>query len=131
MAEKKPRLRKSAPTIRERAEITRSKENSSKKSRVKRTSRLVKRPFLRLKLPRNRLTNPLYGLAGFIGRGLRKLIPSYLINSWREVNQVTWPNRRETWRLTGAVFIFAIIFGSMVAVVDKALGAIFKNVILK
>lgn len=62
---------------------------------------------------------------------LRWLIPSYFINSWREVRQVTWPNRRETWRLALAVFIFAIIFGAMIAGVDKVLDLIFKKLILQ
>lgn len=131
MAEKKPRLRKSAPTIRERAEIVRATEEGSKKGRAKKTIATAKRPLAKLKLPRNRATGPIYKLLGFIGRILRKLVPSYIVNSWKEVRQVTWPTRRETWRLTGAVFIFAIIFGSMVAIVDKGLEAIFKNVILK
>jgi preprotein translocase subunit SecE len=70
-----------------------------------------------------------------VGRALKKvlgwLVPRYFVNSWREVRQVTWPTRRETWRLTAAVFVFAIIFGALVAVVDKGLDEIFKKVILK
>jgi len=53
------------------------------------------------------------------------------VNAWREVRQVTWPSRRETWRLTGAVFIFAIVFGALVYGVDTGLDALFKKVILK
>ena len=64
-------------------------------------------------------------------RPLRLLVPTYFINSWREVRQVSWPNRRETWRLTLAVFIFAIVFGALVAAVDKGLDELFKKVILK
>jgi len=69
--------------------------------------------------------------AGGVKRVLRWLAPSYFVNSWREVRQVTWPSRRETWRLTAAVFVFAIIFGGLVAGVDKGLDEIFKKVILK
>jgi preprotein translocase SecE subunit len=66
-----------------------------------------------------------------LGRGLAKLTPKYLVNSWRELRQVHWPNRRETWRLTLAVFVFAVVFGAMVAGVDKGLDELFKKVVLK
>lgn len=59
------------------------------------------------------------------------LVPKYFINSWKEVRRVSWPNRKETWRLTLAVMIFAIVFGSLVAGVDKGLDELFKKVILK
>lgn len=59
------------------------------------------------------------------------LVPRYFVNSWKEVKLVSWPNRRETWRLTLAVMVFAIVFGSMVAGVDKVLDLLFKEVILK
>jgi len=64
-------------------------------------------------------------------RPLRWLTPTYFVNSWREVRQVTWPNRRETWRLTLAVFIFAAVFGTLIAGVDKGLDLLFKKIILK
>lgn len=82
----------------------------------------------RVKLPRFGIVGRVLGT---VLRPLRWLVPSYFVNAWREVRQVTWPSRRETWRLTLAVFIFAIVFGSLVAVVDKGLDFIFKNVILK
>ena len=81
-----------------------------------------------------RLSKPVKWLAKVfrpLRRVLRWLVPRYLVNSWREVRQVVWPNRRETWRLTLAVFVFAIVFGALVAGVDKGLDEIFKKVILK
>jgi preprotein translocase SecE subunit len=108
VADKKVRIRK-APTVREQTEAARPKTEAGVKSRTA----VILRP-LRLIL-----------------RPLRWLVPTYFLNSWREVRQVTWPNRRETWRLTIAVFIFAIVFGSLVAGVDKVLDLVFKKVILK
>jgi preprotein translocase subunit SecE len=64
-------------------------------------------------------------------KGLSWLVPRYFANSWRELRQVVWPSRRETWRLTLAVFIFAVIFGALVAGVDKGLDELFKKVVLK
>lgn len=59
------------------------------------------------------------------------LWPAYFRNSWKELRQVTWPNRRESWQLTTAVIIFATIFGVMIAVVDYGLDKLFKQVLLK
>ena len=116
MADKKIRIRK-ALSVREQAEVVRAKAATrtepAKYSRAK--GKLRKLNILRFMRP---ILSP-----------LRWLVPAYFINSWREVRQVTWPNRRETWRLTLAVFIFAIIFGSLVASVDKGLDILFKKLI--
>ena len=61
----------------------------------------------------------------------RHLIPRYLINSWKELRLVSWPNRKETRQLTTAVVLFAIAIGFMVAVVDYGLDKLFRKVILK
>lgn len=55
----------------------------------------------------------------------------YLVNSWREVRLVTWPNRRQSFRLTYAVIVFSVIFGVIVAVVDYGLDKLFKELIIK
>lgn len=80
----------------------------------------------------------------WIGRQLAKLgrfrvfrwlgyifLPPYIRNSWRELRQVSWPNRRKTYQLTNAVIIFSIIFGVLVALVDFGLDKIFKEFIVK
>ena len=69
-----------------------------------------------------------------IGRFLNKkrhIFPLYFRESARELKQVSWPSRKETWKLTLAVFIFAIIFGLLAAVVDFGLDKLFRKVILK
>jgi preprotein translocase SecE subunit len=60
----------------------------------------------------------------------RSLIPGFLRNSWAELRQVTWPNRRETIHLTFAVIMFAIVFGSFIAGIDWVLDKLFREVIL-
>lgn len=62
---------------------------------------------------------------------LGRFAPGFIKNSWGEIRQVTWPGRRETMRLTMAVFIFSVIFGAFVAVLDFGLDKLFKQVILK
>lgn len=68
-----------------------------------------------------------------VGRFLnkkRRFVPKYFRESWAELRQVTWPDRKTTVRLTIAVFIFAIAFALMIAVVDYGLDKIFRKVIL-
>ena len=59
------------------------------------------------------------------------LLPPYFRNSWKELRQVTWPNRKESRQLTLAVILFAVIFGAMVTVLDYGLDKVFKQVLLK
>jgi preprotein translocase SecE subunit len=126
----KPRVRK-APTMREQAESVRAKAEKQRPQRLHKVTATAKKPFRKVRLP----SNPATRFLAKIGRALKKvlnwLVPRYIVNSWREVRLVTWPSRRETWRLTGAVFIFAVVFGALVAVVDKGLDELFKKVILK
>lgn len=129
--ERKPRVRKTAPTIRERAEAAQNKAENPAPKRVAPVVSATLSPLKRVHLPKNKA-----GIAvRKSGRGIFKvfgwIIPSYFVNAWREVRQVTWPSRGETWRLTLAVFIFATIFGAMVAVVDKGLDEVFKKLVLK
>lgn len=59
------------------------------------------------------------------------LVPRYFRNSWRELRQVTWPNKKESRRLTLAVMLFALLFGIAIAIVDYGLDKIFKRILLK
>lgn len=59
------------------------------------------------------------------------LWPAYFRNSWKEMRQVTWPKRRESLQLTGAVILFATIFGVLIAITDYGLDKLFKQVLLK
>jgi preprotein translocase SecE subunit len=56
---------------------------------------------------------------------------SYVASSWKELKLVTWPNAKQSRQLTGAVIIFSIVFGALIAVVDYGLDKLFKQVILK
>ncbi len=69
----------------------------------------------------------------WLGRLLSKrgrLVPKFFKESWVELKKVTWPNRKETYRLTVAVFIFSIIFGVLVAFLDVGLDKLFREVII-
>lgn len=128
---RRPRVRKSAPTLRERAEAARSAEASNKRRRGRKIVSKATSLAKRLRLSERRVIRLLIWPFKLLKKVLRWIIPSYFASSWRELRKVRWPNRKETWRLTLAVFIFAIVFGALVAGVDKVLEAIFKKVILK
>ncbi len=126
---KRLRVRKTE-TVREKAE--KARVSTHKPRRVRSAISKVGKPFLiarekgrreiYLPLPDNR-----------VGRFLNKrrsFVPKYFKEAWAELRQVTWPGRAETWKLTLAVFMFAIIFGLLVAVVDFGLDRLFKQVIL-
>ena len=124
-----PRIRKTAPTIRERAEAEQAKaEKQAKPGRIRPVLSKAKTPFRKVRLPRpERVPKPFR----MVGRVLSWLAPRYFLNAWRELRLVVWPSRRETWRLTGAVFIFATVFGAAVFGVDKLLDIAFKHFVLK
>ena len=122
----KRRLRTAPETVRERAE--RVQEAAEKPKRKHRPSKIF----------------AIFAPLKPIGQALQKfgrwkpahilgliLLPRYVRNSWRELRHVTWPNRRESLRLTSAVIIFATIFGILIAIVDFGLDKVFKKVILK
>ena len=136
---KKPKriLKKSSPTVRERS--NQYSTNAPKKQRVRNTARKITklirflgkiiakifRPFRFILRPFK--TRPVR----FIGRIIAKILfIKYFVESWRELKQVTWPGRRETLQLTFAVFVFAIVFGLMITVVDYGLNKLFEKILL-
>ncbi len=42
----------------------------------------------------------------------------YLRDSWREIRQVRWPNRKATWKLTLAVLVYVAIFMAFLTLLD-------------
>ncbi|TCT02286.1 preprotein translocase subunit SecE [Paralcaligenes ureilyticus] len=51
-------------------------------------------------------------------------------DSYNEVKRVTWPQRKETTRMTGIVFAFVVAMGILLWVVDKLLEWIIYGVLL-
>ncbi|HET7528877.1 MAG TPA: preprotein translocase subunit SecE [Candidatus Saccharimonadales bacterium] len=130
-SKKGPRVRKSAPTVRERVEEASARQSEPRKSRAKTAAAKAASPVRKLRLTDRAAIKKIAPPFRFLKKILKWLVPRYFVNSWREIRQVQWPNRRETWRLTLAVFIFAAVFGALVAGVDKGLDEVFKKVVLK
>ena len=121
---------KKPASFREAAEKTRAKQ--AKPRRLKKTAHGAARPIragvhfgkkeFYIPLPDNNL-----------GRFLNKrrtLVPNYFRESWQELRQVTWPDRKTTIKLTFAVFVFATIFGILIGLVDYGLEKLFRELIL-
>ncbi len=42
----------------------------------------------------------------------------YLRDSWREIRQVRWPNRKATWKMVIAVLVYTAIFIIIISLLD-------------
>jgi preprotein translocase SecE subunit len=121
---KQPRRIRKVETVREKAEKTTAAQD--KPRRLSKTTRVAGTPLRATGrgLKKAGQVKP-FRILGFI------IVPPYIRNSWKELRQVTWPDGKESRRLTLAVIIFAVIFGAFVAVLDLGLDKVFKQVLLK
>lgn len=119
----KRRLKRAPESVRERA--ARANETASKSPKVHKPRKIFAPfRFIARFLRRVERFKPVH-LIGLV------IVPRYLRNAWKELRQVTWPNRMESLRLTSAVIIFSIVFGILIAITDYGLDKLFKKVILK
>lgn len=133
MAEKKPRVRK-VETLRERNEKAalkaQAKAGKTKNRPAQRALKTVARP---LKTPARIVAKPFkLRPVRFVLRWIGRILwPRYFRNSFRELRQVTWPSRRETWKLTFAVLTFAVVFGFLVTLTDYGLDKVIRRIVLR
>lgn len=141
MAEKsakpaKKRQLKKVETVRERVERG---GTEPKQRRVKTTASKVSRPFKVVGKAIAKVLRPFAFVlkpfrtrpARFIGRILAAiLLLKFFRASWKEVRQVQWPDIKTTIRLTVAVFVFSILFGTLIAITDYGLDKIFRKVFI-
>ena len=64
----------------------------------------------------------------FLGKPFVKL-GRYLKNSWREIRQVRWPNRKTTWKMTFAVLLYTAFFILLILVLDIFFSFVFNNIL--
>ena len=43
---------------------------------------------------------------------------TYLRDSWREIRQVRWPNRKATWKMVLAVIVYTALFMLLISLLD-------------
>lgn len=62
-------------------------------------------------------------LAPFIAIG------HYFRDSWHELKEVRWPDRKATWSMTAAVLLFSGFFVGLVVLLDAGFEALFNLII--
>ena len=136
MAEDKPakpkRLSKKTETLRQKAERTGAAAAAPRTRRLKRTAGVASRPFKaahRIGKKEYYLPMPDNRLGRFLNKK-RRATPGFIRNSWQELRKVEWPALKVVMRLTFAVFIFSVIFGLLVTLVDFGLDKLFRKVFL-
>ena len=55
----------------------------------------------------------------------------YLRDSWREIRQVRWPNRKATWKMTLAVLVYVALFMVILVLLDAFFTFIFDLIFKK
>ncbi len=53
----------------------------------------------------------------------------YIRDSWRELRQVRWPNRKATWKMTVAVLVYCAIFFLFILLLDTLFTFLFKTAV--
>lgn len=59
----------------------------------------------------------------------KKQRDNYFVGAWRELKQVRWPDRKETWSLTFAVIAYSIFFFLLIILLDAFFKYLFDLVI--
>ena len=62
---------------------------------------------------------------------LRSPFRSYFVSSWRELRQVSWPDRKTAWKLTLTVFLFSALFAAFTSGLDYGFERLAKEIFLK
>ncbi|MDO5451972.1 MAG: preprotein translocase subunit SecE [Candidatus Saccharibacteria bacterium] len=53
----------------------------------------------------------------------------YIKASWQEIRQVRWPSRKATWKMTGAILIYAALILAIILLLDALFTFIFNNIL--
>ncbi len=136
MAEKQPKkklvIRKKQETIREKAD-----KSAKKLARTPRTRKLkttVSKPVGKVGRALGKEFHPIKTSDSKVGRILGKrqsLAPSYFVQAFRELKQVTWPSKKTVFRLTFAVLLFSTVLAAVIKGMDYGFDKLFKDVIIK
>ena len=53
----------------------------------------------------------------------------YLVDSWKELRQVRWPNRSTTWKMVAMVIVYTLIFVVFLVALDVLYEFIFSKIL--
>ena len=128
--QKKPRRRKGAETVRERAEKESRKAHNPNKGKLKAK---IHRPLSSLRRASAKRYNPIKAPDNKAGKVLNKevrFVPKFVRESWVELKQVSWPSKGEAVQKTAAVFGFAIFFIILVQFLDEIFSRLVKEILI-
>ena len=105
------------------AHITKIKagEPSKKTEKVQKTDKSVKAKPTPKKA--DKVKKPFVLFRPFIALG------RYFKESWQEIRQVRWPNRKATWKMVLAVIIYTAIFVAFLVALDALFSLIFNQIL--
>lgn len=95
------------------------------KAQVKYEKKQLKK---QLKLAKKANKKPLPKALRILTAPFRK-IGSYFHESWQELRQVRWPNRKMTWKLVSAVIIYTVTFSIIIMLLDAGFTLLFNNLL--
>jgi len=113
---------KTSKNVKEAVKIAKSIVKEEKKAVKK--EKVVKKEKKSLPMPLRIATAPFR----FIFKPFAAL-GHYVHDSWLEIRQVKWPNRKATWGLVGSIFIYSAFFIILVMLLDALFNFIFSKVI--
>ncbi len=67
---------------------------------------------------------------GKLGKTRKLRLPKYIRESIQEIRKVTWPTRKEAWKLTFAVIVFTAIFTIFIIIADYGFQRIAERIFL-
>lgn len=112
------------------ADVTESTTNDKKSLKnAKKLAKLEKKAEkMAKKASGEKSKNPLIRFLLFITTPIRAFF-RYLAESWQELKQVRWPNRKMTWKLVFAVILYTVIFAAIIMVLDALFTLLFNNLL--
>lgn len=62
-------------------------------------------------------------------RNIFQRLGAYFKGSWQELTLVRWPDRKNTWKMTGALVAFTAVFATTILLLDYLFQNVFKLLI--
>lgn len=62
---------------------------------------------------------------------LRSPFRGYFVGAWRELKEVSWPNRKTAWKLTFTVIVFAVLFAAFTSGLDYGFEKLARQIFLR
>ena len=127
---KKPRVRKTPETVRERAD----KQTAKKNAPTGKLKGKIHRPLSVLRKVGAKEYHPIPVPDNKAGKILKKrvrFVPKFIREAWAELKLVTWPTKKQAANLTFAVFAFAIFFAVFIQLLDLVFNKLVKEIFIK